>query len=55
MRTLTFSVILGFSLVLSGVSRAGSTDGRVPNAGLFAFTGAPSIADAPQPMILASR
>lgn len=36
MRALSLSLILAFTLVLSGISMAGSSD-RVPNAGMFAF------------------
>ena len=36
MRALSLSLILGFTLLLSGVSMAGSND-CVPNAGMFAF------------------
>ena len=35
MRALTLSLILGFTLVLSGASIAGSSDNGLPNAGLF--------------------
>ena len=55
MRALTLSLILGFTLVLSGVSMAGSTDNSAPNAGLFAFSGTPMVFTAPQAMIVASR
>jgi hypothetical protein len=55
MRALTFSLILGFTLVLSGVSMAGSSDNAVPNAGLFAFSGTPMMSVAPQPIVVASR
>ena len=34
MRTLTLSLILAFSVILSGASNAGSSD-NLPNAGLF--------------------
>lgn len=37
MRALTLSLILGFTLVLSGVSMAGSSDTCAPNAGMFSF------------------
>jgi hypothetical protein len=36
MRALSLSLILAFTLILSGVSMAGSSD-CVPNAGMFAF------------------
>lgn len=36
MRALSLSLILAFTLVLSGASMAGSSD-CVPNAGMFAF------------------
>ncbi len=35
MRARSLSLILGFTLVLSGVSMAGTSDNGVPNAGLF--------------------
>lgn len=35
MRALSFSLILGFTVLLSGVSMAGSSDHRSLNAGLF--------------------
>jgi hypothetical protein len=35
MRGLTLSLILGFTLLLSGASVAGSSDNGLPNAGLF--------------------
>ena len=54
MRTLTLSLILGFTLFLSGVSMAGSTD-SLPNAGLFAFSNPPMVFTVPQAMIVASR
>jgi hypothetical protein len=38
MRALSLSLILGFTLVLSGVSNAGSSDNGVPHAGLFQVT-----------------
>jgi hypothetical protein len=41
MRTVTLSLILAFTVILSNVSMAGSTNNSVPNAGLFAF-GAPA-------------
>ena len=34
MRTLTLSLIIAFSVILSGASNAGSSD-NLPNAGLF--------------------
>ncbi len=48
MRALSFSLILGFSLLLGGGSQAGITDSKLPNAGLFAF-------GAPQLLTVASR
>lgn len=36
MRALSLSLILAFTLVLSGTSMAGSSD-SVPSAGMFAF------------------
>lgn len=36
MRALSLSLVLAFTLILSGVSLAGSSD-QVPNAGMFAF------------------
>ena len=39
MRTLTLSLALAFTMILSGVSMAGSSD-SAPNAGMFAFNGA---------------
>jgi hypothetical protein len=50
MRAITFS--LAFTLVLSGVSVAGSTD-TLPNAGLFVFNATP-VAFVP-PVLVASR
>jgi hypothetical protein len=38
MRALSLSLILGFTLLLTGVSVAGSSDGFVPNAGMFAIS-----------------
>ncbi len=35
MRALSLSMILAFTLVLSGASVAGSSDNTVPHAGLF--------------------
>lgn len=35
MRALSFSLILGFTVLLSGVSMAGSSDNGALNAGLF--------------------
>lgn len=37
MRALSLSLILGFTLLLTGISVAGSSDGFVPNAGMFAM------------------
>jgi hypothetical protein len=49
MRALSLSLILAFTLTLSGVSVAGSSDNNgVPHAGLFQMT--PS-----QPLVMASR
>jgi hypothetical protein len=48
MRALSLSLILGFSLVLSGVSVAGSSDNSVPHAGLFQL-------NLSQPVVMASR
>mgnify|MGYP001361047856 CR=1 FL=1 len=48
MRALSLSLILGFSLLLGGVSQAGVADGKLPHAGLFAF-------GTPQLLTLASR
>ena len=50
MRGLTLSLILGFTLVLSGASNAGSSDNSVPHAGLFQLT-----IPAPAPVVMASR
>lgn len=50
MRAITF--ILAFTLVLSGVSVAGTTD-TLPNAGLFVFDTSPIALDAP--VLVASR
>ena len=38
MRALTLSLILAFTLVLSGASNAGSSDNGVPFAGMFQVT-----------------
>jgi hypothetical protein len=35
MRALSLSLVLAFTLVLSGASNAGSNDNGVPHAGLF--------------------
>ena len=35
MRACSLSLILGFTLLLSGVSMAGTSDNGIPNAGLF--------------------
>ena len=48
MRALSLSLILGFSLVLSGVSVAGSSDNSAPHAGLFQL-------NLSQPVVMASR
>lgn len=48
MRGLTLSLILGFTLVLSGASNAGSSDNGVPHAGLFQINLTP-------PLVMASR
>lgn len=37
MRALSLSMVLAFTLVLSGVSIAGSSSTCVPNTGMFAF------------------
>lgn len=37
MRTMTLTLILAFTVILSNVSMAGSTNNGVPNAGLFQF------------------
>lgn len=37
MRGLTLTLILAFTVILSNVSMAGSTNIGVPNAGLFQF------------------
>lgn len=50
MRAISF--VLAFTLLLSGVSVAGSTD-TLPSAGLFAFNGSPIALDAPK--LVASR
>ncbi len=52
MRTLSLSLILAFTVILSGVSMAGSSDSGAPNAGLFAYTGTPIHAPA---VVVASR
>ena len=48
MRGLTLSLILGFTLVLTGASNAGSSDNGVQNAGLFQI-------NIYQPALMASR
>jgi hypothetical protein len=48
MRAITLSLILGFTLVLSGASNAGSSDNGVPHAGLFQV-------NIYQPALVASR
>jgi hypothetical protein len=49
MRALSLSLILGFSLVLSGASVAGSSEkGGVPHAGLFQL-------NLSQPAVMANR
>jgi hypothetical protein len=48
MRGLTLSLIIAFTVVLSGVSNAGSSDNGVPNAGLFQL-------NIYQPALVASR
>jgi hypothetical protein len=40
MRTISF--ILGFALVLVGPSIAGSSDGNLPGAGAFSYSGSPA-------------
>jgi len=42
MRGLTLSLIIAFTVILSGVSNAGSSDNGVPNAGLFQLNIYPS-------------
>jgi hypothetical protein len=37
MRAMTLTLILAFTVILSNVSMAGSTNNGVPNAGLFQF------------------
>ena len=48
MRALTLTLIIAFTVVLSGVSNAGSSDNGVPNAGLFQI-------NIYQPAMVASR
>ncbi len=48
MRALSLSLILAFTLTLSGVSVAGSSDNGVPHAGLFQI-------NLMQPTVMASR
>ena len=48
MRTITLSLILAFTVLLSNVSMAGSTNNGVLNAGLFVF-------GPPTAMTMASR
>ena len=48
MRALTLTLIIAFTVVLSGVSNAGSSDNSVPNAGLFQI-------NIYQPAMVASR
>ena len=48
MRALGLSLILASTLILSGISVAGSSDNGVPHAGLFQIN--PS-----QPLVMASR
>lgn len=48
MRGLTLSLILAFTVVLSGASNAGSSDNGEPNAGLFQI-------NIYQPAVVASR
>jgi len=42
MRTITLSLIVAFTVVMSSVSIAGSSDNGVPNAGLFVINPAPA-------------
>ena len=53
MRALSLSLILAFTVLVSGVSMAGSSDNSAPNAGLFAFSG--TSYSAPQAVVVASR
>lgn len=53
MRVLGF--ILTFMFVMCNVSLAGTSDGKLPNVGLFAYTGSPITTDAPILVAMATR
>ncbi len=53
MRTLSF--ILAFAFVLAGSSVAGWSDGGLPGAGTFAYSGSPIPTSTPQVMVVAGR
>jgi hypothetical protein len=53
MRTLSF--ILAFALVLAGPSMVSSSDGGLPGAGTFAYTGSPIAASVPQSIVVAAN
>ena len=51
----TLSLILAFAIMVAAPSLAGSPDGRLPGIGTFSYNGVPTIADAPQSPLIASR
>jgi hypothetical protein len=50
----TLSFILAFAFVLAGPSIAGSSDGGLPGAGTFAYSGSP-VAAMPSTIVMATR
>jgi hypothetical protein len=53
MRTLSFVLAVGF--VLAAPSLAGSADIGLPGIGTFAYNGSPTVASAPQAVVVATR
>ncbi len=53
MRVLGF--ILTFMFVMCNVSLAGTSDGKLPNVGLFSYSGSPIVADSPVLVAMATR
>ena len=51
----TLCIILAFAFVLAGAPMAGSADSSLPGVGTFAYTGFPSVAPAPQAIVVAAR
>jgi hypothetical protein len=51
----TLSFILALVFVLAGPTLAGSSDGNLPGIGTFAYNGSPTVAAAPQAIVVAAR